>query len=418
MSDLSGFIQGEDAVLSFYKDGYLPFVCATDIGITLTAGKLQVRTVKDGPWKKYTYQDLSYTLTLSGLLKFDDTNFTGWDLWQNQLGFAQVQFQVTFTDDQGNIRSIRGQGMIETTTTNINVGALVKQDYSLQGSGTMIMFDGIVPCNSTITGITFSGLSSGTGDVTVSYTYTGAPYQIKYRLNDTGDWIYAIVSGSISLPGMAMGDYSIEIIPVCSNSFEGDGSTASFTVTLGTACPAVISNISISGTYVATNTHSGPASIMRYRIDGGAWNITTIDTPIPLGGLSAGAHTIEEQPGCTISLWGTGFTKSFTITSQPAQSVIAFSFTRTGSYGYFQIFVNGTLAINKTSPGSGSITAATGATIRTLIQVADPGTGDVSLITLKDGVSIDSQEDLAPTTLEYIFTAADGSAYSINASVI
>jgi hypothetical protein len=419
MSEMTGLIQGTDAVLSFYKDSYLPYVCATDIAVSLTAGKLPVRTVKDGHWKKFTYQDLSYTVTLSGLLKFDDANFTGWDLWQNQLGFVQVQFQVTFTDDQNNVRSIRGQAMVETTTTNINVGALVKQDFSLQGSGAMIIFDGIVPCDSAITGITFSGTDSGAGDVTVNYTYTGSPYQVKYRLNGTGDWFYVIVSGSISIPGMAIGDYDIEIIPVCTNNFEGDGATASFTVTHALSCSSTITGITISPEYVATYTYTGTPTNIRYRIDGGVWVILAIGSSINLASQGLGPHTLDIDPICPNGIVGTGASQSFTISAQPAQSTIAYNLTRSGPFGILQIFVNGTLYVNQTTTGSGSIVAPTGASIRASFQVSSGGAGgDMSLITLKDGSSIDSRTTSAPATLEYIFTTADGSAYQINASLI
>jgi hypothetical protein len=419
---MTGLIQGTDAVLSFYKDDYIPFVCATDISLSLTAGKLPVRTAKDGYWKKFTYQDLSYTLTLSGLLKFDVANWTGWDMFDNQLGFSQVQFQCTFRDDQGNVRSIRGQALVETNTVTITVSALVKQDLSLQGSGKMIIFDGIVPCATAITAITFTGLADPDGNVTVNYTYTGDAYQVKYLVDGTGDYIYALPNGSISLPSSAIGDHSIEIIPVCQNGFEGTGMIQEYTVTHDTACPAVITDISISGTYIATNTHTGPASIMRYKIDGAPmWSIVPINTPIPLGGLSAGAHTIKEQPGCTIGLWGTSFTKAFTIASQPAQSQIKYSTAfDSHSDGTFNIYVNGVLTVTLTdTQAETSINVPTGASVRVALTAGGGRTYDLKTVDESTATTLDEQSGTfsLTATYQYTFTATAGHTYNLTGTL-
>lgn len=364
---IDGLIQGQDAVMSFFKDDWIPFVCSSDVAIAITANKIAVRAPGDGTWKKYTYQDAEYTITLSGLLKFDDDNFTGWDLLNNQLGFVHVQFRCSFDDQNGNVRSVQGFAMIETSTLTISSGALVKNDFNLTGNGKLIIFDGLVPCPTVISTITITGQSASDGIIHVAYTYTGSLYQIKYRIDDAGDYAYALAGVGLDIPGLSLGNHTIEIIPVCLNGFEGTGLIQDFMVTQALTCTSVITAITVTtgAGANATNTHTGAATQMQYRIDGGVWIITTIGAVISLTGLSAGAHTIEEVPICSNGLTGTGMVQSFTIPVQPSQSVITYDFEKSvdTSSCDFRIYVNGVLTISETATASGSLVVPIGQTV-------------------------------------------------------
>lgn len=415
---MNNLIQGKDAVLSFYKNAFVAVLCSTDISLTLTSDVTPVRTKGDGPWKKVTYQNLSYELTLSGLLKFDVANWTGWDMFDNQINFVQVQFQVTFTDDQNNIRSIRGFAVIKTNTTTINITQLVKQDFLLSGSGSLMIFDGIVPCGTSIDTITVTGQTAADGIAHISYTFTGPVYQVKYRIDGAGNYVYSSAGVTIDVPGLTVGSHSVEIIPVCQNDYEGEGLSQDFQITQALTCATVITAINVDlVNYQITNTVTGVATQMKYRIDGGVWITNAINFTISIASLSVGAHTIEEVPICANNAEGTGLVQPFTIVTQPAQSPIEWHYAESNPgtlAGRFSIYVNGVQVVNEASANNGNITAPNGASVRVVIAVATFGYNPVLTTTdTTTSTVLDTQTAPSPVTLQYTFTT-NGDSYRIN----
>lgn len=406
---MTNLIQGKDAVLSFYKNSFIPVVCSTDISLAITSDTVPTKTKGGGVWKSFNYQALSYEVSLSGLLKFDVANWTGWDMLDNQVNFSQVTFQITFSDDAGNIKSIRGTAVIKTNTTAINIGTLVKQDFVMTGSGSLLIFDGIVPCSAQIQTITVTGQLAADGTVHVAYTYTGTPYQIKYRVDGQGNYVYAAADFVIDIPGLDVGSHSIEIIPVCMNNYEGVGLAQPFVVTQAMTCGSVITNILISGGYIATNTHTGASTMMKYRIDGVFWLITNIDDPIDLSGVSLGTHIIEEVPICANDVEGTGFTKSFTVTVQPSQSEVDWAFTATTS-GMLTIYKNGVLWVTQSVTGSGMFTVAVGDLIKAVVSSSHTNTRTLQVQDLTTSTILYNSSSAVDK--QFIFTA-NGHTYSI-----
>jgi hypothetical protein len=306
-------------------------MCATDMTVTLTADTLPIRTVKDGHWKKNAYLNSSYSVSLSGLLQFEDDNsWTGWDMIYNWLNYTDVQFRISFTSDEGEVRTIQGYAIVTTSTIGISSGALVKGDFDMTGNGMLMVFDGLVPCDSEITSITSTGNDiSPVGDVVFNYTFTGNPYQVKYRLNSAGDYFNALATGSFTIPGLPLSADIIEIIPVCGNGFEGTGKTLGFIVSHNNPCQSIITNL----TYVAPNTikiqQAGSPPQMRYSIDSGFYFTRGYTDTLVLPSLEVGTHTITVYPICAnvaMVSSGTPRTLAFTVTSQPAQSILNFTF--------------------------------------------------------------------------------------------
>ncbi len=391
------------------------------MSIEIASTKVPVRTRGDGHWKKFTYQDTTFTLTLSGLLKFDDANWTGWDMLDTQFNFSHVLIRCTFIDDQGNIRTIQGYVMIETSTISYSPGHLVKEDFQLQGNGKLDMFDGYIPCDAVITGYDTAELTGGGPNVRITYTYTGAAYQIKYRLNNMGDYTYALATHTIYFT-LAIGEYDLEVIPVCQNGYEGTGFFAPFLVTQGLTCGTVISNITIDALVTsATAVYTGAATQMKYRVDGGAWFNAAITAPIPLTGLSIGSHTIEMVPICANMAQGTGFTKTFTKATQPGQSQIKYtpSFDSPG-IGTFSIYVNGVLTVSEsTTQPENSIFVSTGASVRSVLTI---GGGHPYELKVVDETTAATLYDDAGTislawTSQYTFTADSGNTYNITGTI-
>lgn len=411
---MTGTIQGSNAILSFYNGDYVPFVCASDISVELTSDELPIRAVGGGHWKDFTYNNAGYTISLSGLLKFDDTNISGFDLIENWLNFAAVDFLITFDDQNGNVKSLEGQAMIKGNTLSWSAGALVKTDISLTGKGELLYFDGIIPCNSGISSITATETGS-TGDITIGYVYSSAPYQVKYRVDNAGKWFYSLIGVSIALTGLSIGSHSIEIIPICVNGYEGTGLTQTFNITQTLTCSSVISDITITSTS-ATPVYSGTPAGYFVVIDGSSPVYVLIGQSYPLGSLSVGSHTINMTPECSNGITGTGFTKTFTVSSQPSQSAIAYDFTQSHVGNSFQIYVNGVLTVSASSNRSGTIYVPNGAAIRTAMTSV---TSTNSLVTVDTSTSttLNSQSSGSLGTLQYIFNT-NGDNYSITASTL
>lgn len=424
---MTGLIQGKDVILAFAKNDYLPFVCAQDMSVTLSSDELPIRTrtkTGKGHWKKVTYQNASYSISLSGLLKFDDDNFTGWDFIDNWLNFAHVDFKLTFVDDQGNERSLQGSAMVKTNTLNASAGALVKAQVDLEGNGELMIFDGLIACDSTITGISVAGASGGSGIVTITYTYTGAPYQVKYRLNGMGTYSYALLGTSIITPALDAGNYSIEIIPVCENGYEADNSMSqAFMVTRGGTCSAVCTAISTSGGSLVPTFTGSPAQ-WEYSIDGAAFTVVSaFITAVNISGLSVGPHTVSVNPICSNNVRGTGIVnQAFTVTLSPTNSLIQWNlFSITAPDNVLQIFVNGVLnvSVNGSGSHSGSFTAPIGATILATLVINNNSGQNGTLTTVDNTISsvLDTRSHVVPGAVSYSFVT-NGDTFTVGASIL
>ena len=440
-----GTIQGSDAVLAFFKNDWIPFVCSTDVSISISATKAAVRTRGDGHWKKFTYQDCTFTVTLSGILKFDGANFTGWDMLDNVFNFNHILMRCSFDDQNGDVQTVEGYVMVETGTLGFSQGALVKNDFSLQGHGKLDVFQGLVPCPTVITSITVDGQEAMDGTVHVSYTYTGEAYQIKYRIDGTGDYIYALADLTLDIPRLTVDAHSIEIIPVCLNGYEGTGMDQSFVVTQAMTCTSACTGLVIhtdngakysalgSGVTVAVDavsdyilpTITGTATSYQYSWDGSStYNAVPIGTQIPLAGLSAGPHTLVVVPVCTFSggrrVQGTGFTGTFTLGSQPSQSIINYSYANFPPGNTFNVYVDGVLTVSlSVSNGSGSITASIGAIIKTVLQTTQPPFARSASLQISDDTTstpLYNNTQSSPILMQYSFTA-NGDEFTINALV-
>jgi hypothetical protein len=402
-------IQSKNAVLSFNKDGWYPFVCATDVSLQINADMLDVRTAQNGIWSNQAYQKLSYSISLGGVLQFDAVNWTAVDFVQNMMGFLSVKFLLSMTDDNGVIKSYQGYCNISSLATSYSPGKTVENSFTLPGTGELKFFDGLIPCDSVISIITVTGQTAADGIVHITYTYTGAPSQIKYRIDGKGNYIYANVGIQLDIPGLSIGSHYIDIIPVCLNGYEGEAATRqSFTITQSLTCSAVITDITITTT-TAVPVFTGTPSQYKYSIDGGAFVVVGISFVVPLGGLSVGNHTIQMVPICSNGVEGTGFTKPFTVAVQPSQSMVSYNWVNFPYAGNFMdIYVNGSLTIHVTSTGnSGSFIAPTGATVRAVVKSPEP-TGARSMNLKVDDTStftnLFNQSGTSPTTLEFIFT--------------
>lgn len=445
-------IQGKDAVLSFDNgNGFVPAVCTESVAIAIDTDTVESRTVGDGDWKKPVPQINGFSMTLSGVMVFDNgdgnNSFKFWDILQNQSLLLTMPFRLTFTDAAGNIKSMQGVVLIKGSNINGTVGQVVKGSFQLLGQGKPLMFDGIVPCPTSITAIAVAGQTSSDGTVTITYTYTGDVYQVKYRFDNTGSYAIAIVGTPIVVPGLSINRHTVEVIPICLNGYSGAGMSQQFDVTKGNACASVVTGIEIhtpdstrfsglsSGVTVIQDSTTmyivpvitGPALTYGY-----AWDDTSNYTFVPVGtkisinDLSPGAHTLAIGPVCSFGpaadpVWGTGLSVGFTLLVQPQQSILSYNYTNFPPSNQFSIYVNNVLVkAFTTANGSGTINVANGASVRAVLTTSTQPVGSRSAtMTVTDtttSTQLYNHSGPSPSTLSFTFTA-NGDAFAINAVV-
>ncbi len=423
-------VQGKDATLWFQKDGeFVPYMCASDITITIETEEVAIRTLGDGHYKKYASQSLSWKVDLNGLLQFDADNFTAFDIVDAQRNFVNVIVRVTFDDLTGNEKTIQGNAVVKTSALSASAGELVKADFNLLGSGAFLWFDGTVSCD---TSASFDGTTEagdGSGDTTIYYVYSGAVNQVKYRLNGTGDYIFSSAGVNIFYAGLAAGLYSIEVIPLCQNGNEGVGFTQLFVVTRGGSCNLAITSIELSDDQTqllitVNNPDDETSGTYQYSIDGGTFfskNLLPDPDPIDVSGLAFGDHTVDVVPFCSSGVLGSDLSGDFTIDSQPSQSVVNWTFNNDPFSGnQFWIYVDGVMVINETAADLGnSINVNVGQVVRVVLQcTATGGARGVSLQTVNSTTSttLNSQSGRSPQTFIFSWTA-DGSTYQVGANI-
>jgi hypothetical protein len=418
---MNGVIQSSNAVLFIFKNDWVPFLCITDLSIVLSPDVISTRTPGAGHWAKNAYQKLNWSVSASSAFLYNqagDSNFGGMDAMQNAFGFTSLKLRIVYTDEQANIKSVQGYGIINGLTWAGSSGTIVKSDLSIIGDGELKFFDGLIPCDSLITTITVAGQTAADGIVHVTYTFSGAPYQVKYRVDGTGNYIYALVGTTLDIPNLAIGSHSIEIIPVCLNNYESETSTSqAFVVTQALTCPSVITNITITST-TATPVYTGTPNLNKYRIDGGMWNYGPISAAVPLGLLSVGSHTIEMIPICFNGVEGTGFIKTFTVSAQPSQSPVNYNFASWTSGNIFQIYVNGILNISISTSTSGSIIVPTGALVKGILQ-GNNAIGSHAQLQTQDSTLLSVLDNRSGTCfiiLQYSFIA-NGDTYFIQGTI-
>lgn len=427
--------QGKDAVLAFDRNGFVPFVCAENFTLEVIGASQSAFTEGDGVWAKNKYSGLSYKLTLSGLLKYDLSNFTSFDIFQNMIGFSELHFQMQFHDDAGDIKSFEGNVIIDANTFNVGATSLSSGSFSFTGDGPLMFYDGIIPCPSSILSITVTGQTASDGIIHVAYTYNGVPYQVKYQIDSTGPWTYALVGAAITIPNLPNGSHTIKMYPICSNNYLGTALVQSFIKTTAMTCSLVCTGITATVTgsnvqfSISFNNAIGVGSSFRYATNDGTGYgaYTTVSGPLTANpviinrSFPNGNFTIQVIPTCANGVDGTGATQTFTVSSGTSLSTINYSFTAVpGGSPLFKIFVNGVPTISLTATASGSFSVPNGATVLTQIQVSFIGRDQSLLIqdTTTSSVLYNHSHitSASPETDQFTFTA-NGDTYSISGTI-
>lgn len=255
---ITGTINGKDVLFMIKKGAvYVPFVCAKDMSLEQTAALVPVTTVGDGPWDKFDYQSLAYTISLSNVIRFSDaTDFSSFDLMEHQAAFAKIDFKAVYEDQEDvNVKTIKGRCLIEHSLLSGNMGQAALSDFTLRGDGA----PAIINCDTAITGITIFGFpSASTRNVTV--TYSGDVESFVYSVDD-GPEEYSD-DETFTLTGFGSGSHTLKVWPVCANGMRGDDMSKGFyAIGIGAAFNTILlfpsavfsSEEAVSGTVAAIN---------------------------------------------------------------------------------------------------------------------------------------------------------------------
>lgn len=222
-------IQGSDCLFAVYNGSeYVPVVCSTSFSLTLTSDLIETTTKGDGQWKAYDYNTLSYTLSLSGIVKSqDDTAATVFDLLASQMGFVEVPYRLLFTDGETD-KYIEGTCLISSTQLGASAGNLADYTCEFQGTGAFETRDTLEICEVYIPD-TFLNVqvrqypygSTGTTTVEVQITNISADWiKIDYSV-DGGSW-FSSYNKTFYITGVSAGSHTIRLAAVCPNGVRGE----------------------------------------------------------------------------------------------------------------------------------------------------------------------------------------------------
>lgn len=159
-------VKGNDIIISI-RDGdtYKPVACAVSGEITSSADILEKTTTGSGYWKTYAYQRLSWQVTCDGVIILDDesTKASLFYLLDAQHSFLELLLQCTIQDDEGNAKTVSGNVLIPSIVFSGAVDDFGRHQETFQGSGGLLVTDGLVT-NITVT-ISLTELSGSTGSV-------------------------------------------------------------------------------------------------------------------------------------------------------------------------------------------------------------------------------------------------------------
>lgn len=138
----SNLAQGKDVVFQVMLTGsYKTVVVSKSLSLNTTTEVVEVTTITDGIdptegiWKDFDYDNLSYTISLEGILAMTSTDETVWTLVSAQTGFYDVPFKIIYKDPANNTKTITGTCLIKSIGLSATPNAYVQQNIEFQGKG-------------------------------------------------------------------------------------------------------------------------------------------------------------------------------------------------------------------------------------------------------------------------------------------
>jgi hypothetical protein len=140
---MASAVRGNDCLFKVNLTGGLKqILCSKSFSINTTAEFVETTTITDGTdasegiWKDFSYDSLSYTITLEGVMKItDNTDDTGWTLTDAMTSFLEVPYTIIYKDPENNTKTITGNCLIRSINFSATPNALVQQNFEFIGKG-------------------------------------------------------------------------------------------------------------------------------------------------------------------------------------------------------------------------------------------------------------------------------------------
>lgn len=213
---MQGVINGKDVIFAVKNGGdYVPYLCAKDLTIETIATLIQVATIGDGAHDKFKYQSIGYSINMSGVIKINPDAFSAFNLLFLQLSFLELQYKITFVDQDGiNSKIIKGTCLVERNSISGSAGSMALNDVTLRGSGAF----SVIECDAQIEALIETDLN---GDGTVRVTVIdGFPASFFYQLDsnievESTDLTYTFLSPP-------EGYHTVRVTPACASGKRGE----------------------------------------------------------------------------------------------------------------------------------------------------------------------------------------------------
>jgi hypothetical protein len=229
---------GNDALL-YFADGdgnWWPYACCESFEVSVTSTTKSVKTVGDGIWGRERTQRLDYTVTASGIIRYDTEDaFNNFDLLEYQIGSDGIEWKAVYKQMDHSTEFTMLYGTILITETSFAAPQdFVNGSFSARGVGELGV--GIMPtCTAEISDMTVTrnGILL-TYSVVIEELVSGTVPSYEWQL-DGGGVGTALSTGwqiNVADTGTPYGPHVLEIWPVCSNGIRGVKWTENFTTTL------------------------------------------------------------------------------------------------------------------------------------------------------------------------------------------
>lgn len=216
-------ILGKDGFIQFKKnEDWTDYGCLEAVEIVISSETKQVRTIGDGRWKKPRTKTLSYRITGSGLVRYDDSTIVnGFDLADYQVAGTEIEYRIVFKKWDATDYTMISGFALPTSNTFSAPSDFVSHAFELEGSGAPYI--GIPPsCSIEITNVTITrnGL---TQTFTVDGVTGGTPIRYDYQLTGIGQGgdTQTSFNASWSRPLPGGFSYHLKVWAMCSNGVLG-----------------------------------------------------------------------------------------------------------------------------------------------------------------------------------------------------
>lgn len=130
-------VNGKDFIGFIADSGsWKPYVCATDISLSLSTDVIETSVAGNGLWASYVPTKNSFTGSISGLVELSSSpSLTLGDLQAFQIRHTTFQMQFQRTDSDGNVYTTYGEFFITSSSDSGNFNGVDTFSITLQGTG-------------------------------------------------------------------------------------------------------------------------------------------------------------------------------------------------------------------------------------------------------------------------------------------